>query len=49
MIEMWDDCFVEQDEAVSSKLSDAPDEAFELMHKQLDKVWCRCHDVDSEE
>ena len=34
MIEMWDECFAKQDEAVSSTLSDAPDEAYELMHQQ---------------
>lgn len=45
MIEMWDECFAKQDEAVSSTLSDAPDEAYELMHQQLDKVWRRCYDV----
>lgn len=45
MIEMWDECFSLQDNNIGNTISNAPDEAFELMHLQLDKVWRRCYDV----
>ena len=45
MIEMWDECFSAQDSAIGRLIDDKPDEAFELMHLQLDKVWRRCFEV----
>lgn len=42
MIEMWDDCFAEQDPAVRAALDAGDgDRAFELMHDLLDEVWAR--------
>jgi DNA modification methylase len=40
MIEMWDDIFTAQNEKIGTALKQnkGPD-AFELMHKELDKVW----------
>lgn len=45
MIEMWDDCFSVQDPSICGLIESKPDDAFELMHLQLDKVWRRCFDV----
>lgn len=45
MIEMWDECFSAQDSTIGGLIENKPDEAFELMHLQLDKVWQRCFDV----
>lgn len=45
MIEMWDDCFTQQDVSIGEAIKNTPDTAFELMHQQLDKVWRRCYDV----
>lgn len=45
MISMWDDCFISQDNRIAALLEDNPDEAFELMHGELDKVWAECHRV----
>ena len=45
MIEMWDECFAEQDSTIGDLVDKTPDVAFELMHQQLDKVWRRCYDV----
>ena len=45
MIEMWDGCFLKQDAAIGEVLGGSPDAAFELMHRQLDRVWQRCYDL----
>lgn len=40
MIEMWDSIFSKQNPAIADALSNAEgDKAFELMHRELDKVW----------
>ncbi|MBF0203144.1 MAG: site-specific DNA-methyltransferase [Desulfamplus sp.] len=40
MIEMWDNLFIEQNSQISDELNkDDGKSAFELMHKELDKVW----------
>lgn len=45
MIEMWDGVFSLQNSAISSCIGDKPEEAFELMHQELDKVWKECYRV----
>lgn len=45
MISMWDDCFISQNNYIAAHLEDNPDDAFELMHEELDKVWTECHRV----
>lgn len=45
MITMWDEGFISQDGNIAFLLEGNPDEAFELMHKQLDQVWTECHRV----
>ena len=43
MIEMWDECFSSQDEAIGSLLEQGDAEgAFERMHRLLDRVWQQC-------
>ncbi len=43
MIEMWDECFSSQDEAVRKMLEQGDAErAFENMHQSLDQVWRQC-------
>lgn len=40
MIKMWDEMFGEQNEGIKRALNNKKgEEAFELMHKELDKVW----------
>lgn len=45
MIEMWDEIFLLQNSSISSCIEEKPDEAFELMHQELDKVWEECYRV----
>ncbi len=46
MIEMWDKSFAVQNPGVSRALKDnEPEQAFELMHQILDKVWQECYRV----
>lgn len=45
MIEMWDEIMAKQNPQISDALSENPDEAFELMHQELDKVWAECFRV----
>lgn len=45
MIEMWDGCFASQNPEISASLATSPDNAFELMHRQLDEVWKECYRV----
>lgn len=46
MIEMWDDSFASQNPAIAKALEkNNSDEAFELMHQVLDKVWKECYRV----
>ena len=46
MIKMWDDIFSEQNEKIKLKLNENDGEsAFELMHKELDKVWAETYRV----
>lgn len=45
MIKMWDDIFVSQNNLITSCLEDNPDMAFELMNRELDKVWSECFRV----
>ena len=40
MIEMWDEIFSKQNPEIKKELKEKKGEiAFELMHKELDKVW----------
>ena len=44
MIEMWDECFVEQDGQIGKALEDRDGPtAFAGMHRQLDQVWAECY------
>jgi len=46
MIEMWDDCFAQQDPAVALALAQGRgDAAFEAMHRTLDAAWAECYRV----
>ena len=45
IIEMWDDSFEMQNPDVKNLLKTSPLEAFELMHRELDKVWAECFRV----
>lgn len=45
MIEMWDEIMSQQNPKITESLSTNPDEAFELMHKELDIVWVECFRV----
>ncbi len=42
MIEMWDNIMSNQNEEILTALNGTPTVAFELMHKELDKVWREC-------
>lgn len=43
MIEMWDDIFAAQNSDIRAAFKkNKPRTAFELMHKELDKVWSEC-------
>ena len=48
MIEMWDDIFAKQNEAIVSNLTNNPSVAFNLMHGILNNVWRECYRVLSE-
>lgn len=45
MIEMWDDVFSEQNHDIMGAIKNAPQDAFELMHRELDKAWEECYRV----
>ena len=45
MIEMWDEAMSQQNPAIRACLPSQPEQAFELMHAELDKVWRECHRV----
>ncbi|MCC5935042.1 MAG: site-specific DNA-methyltransferase [Balneolales bacterium] len=46
MIEMWDESFSVQNKDIAKALEKGkPEQAFELMHKTLDKVWKECSRV----
>ena len=45
MIEMWDEIMSKQNPKIGKALLENPDEAFELMHQELDKVWEECFRV----
>lgn len=46
MIEMWDEIFIKQNLKIDKTLSNQNGfESFELMHKELDKVWKECFRV----
>ena len=45
MIEMWDEIMSKQNPKIGKVLTTNPDEAFELMHQELDKVWAECFRV----
>lgn len=46
MIKMWDNIFSDQNEKIKVKLNENNGEsAFELMHKELDKVWAETYRV----
>tara|TARA_Y100000768_G_C23933925_1_gene661612 strand:- start:111 stop:1184 length:1074 start_codon:yes stop_codon:yes gene_type:complete len=46
MIEMWDEILFAQNNEIKVEFENARFEnAFELMHKELDKVWAECHRV----
>lgn len=43
MIEMWDEIMSLQNPLIKDALMNNPSDAFELMHKELDKVWEECY------
>lgn len=45
MIEMWDEIMSKQNPQIGKALLENPDEACELMHRELDKVWAECFRV----
>lgn len=45
MIEMWDDIMSLQNPEIKDNIQSNPHKAFELMHKELDRVWSECHRV----
>jgi DNA modification methylase len=46
MIEMWDDCFSEQNPRIAVSLAEKRGrDAFALMHEVLDDVWKECDRV----
>ncbi len=46
MIEMWDECFKARNKDIRAAVDDCDGRtAFELMHKELDKVWSHVHRV----
>lgn len=45
MIEMWDEIMSKQNPQIGKALLENPDEACELMHQELDKVWAECFRV----
>ena len=45
MIEMWDEIMCQLNPAIKEALDKSPLDAFELMHKELDKVWSECYRV----
>lgn len=46
MIEMWDEVFRALSPAAGTALDEGkPDQAFEAMHAELDRVWAECHRV----
>lgn len=45
MIEMWDDTMNILNPHIKRTLANNPAEAFELMHKELDKIWKECFRV----
>lgn len=45
MIEMWDEVFAMQNKRIGEVLQTEPQSAFELMHRELDKVWQECFRV----
>lgn len=45
MIEMWDKIMCELNPCIKEALSENPSYAFELMHRELDKVWLECFRV----
>ena len=42
MIAMWDEIMADQNIKIKEYLASDPDQAFELMHQELDKVWREC-------
>ncbi len=42
MIEMWDEIMIKQNHKIADYIQTEPLVAFELMHKELDKVWEQC-------
>ncbi len=45
MIEMWDDIMAKQNPNISDYIKTEPERAYELMHRELDKVWDECFRV----
>ena len=45
MIEMWDGIFAMQNHEIAEAMGRNPDSAFELMHRELDKIWIECFRV----
>ena len=45
MIEMWDEIMAKQNPEITDNLESNPEMAFELMHRELDKVWKECFRV----
>ena len=45
MIEMWDEIMAKQNPEITDNLESNPEMSFELMHRELDKVWKECFRV----
>lgn len=45
MVVMWDEIMAKQNPDISEHIEKNPKTAFELMHKELDKVWKECYRV----
>ena len=48
MVEMWDDIFAMQNNAIACNLADNPSVSFDLMHGILNNIWRECYRVLSE-
>lgn len=45
MIEMWDEIMAKQNPEIIDNIKSNPEKVFELMHRELDKVWKECFRV----
>lgn len=45
MIEMWDNTFSSQTTGIDKIIKNSPEQAWEMMHRQLDNIWRECYRV----